>query len=113
MTIGLAARFVAASAVLALSACGGGGGSSSFRPEPTPPPSPPPPPPPPQAEAVTIFSNPTAQDYASVGVWGNIGDLSSAPYNVDLSSVTSAESSQPKIRYTSGGYYELQLPGDG
>ena len=113
MNIRLAARFVAASAVLALSACGGGGGSSSFRPEPTHPPSPPPPPPPPQAEAVTIFSNPTAQDYASVGVWGNIGDLSSAPYNVDLTSVTSAESSQPKIRYTSGGYYELQLPGDG
>lgn len=113
MTNRLVARFVAASAVLALSACGGGGGSSSFRPEPTPPPSPPPPPPPPQAEAVTIFSNPTAQDYASVGVWGNIGDVSSPPYSVDFTSVTSADSSQPKIRYTSGGYYEVQLPGNG
>lgn len=115
MTIRLAARLVAASAVLALSACGGGGGSSSFRPEPTPPPSPPPspPPPPPQAEAVTIFSNPTAQDYSSVGVWGNFGDLSSPPYSVDLTSVTNAESSQPKIRYTTDGYYEVQLPGDG
>lgn len=114
MTNRLAASFVAASVILALSACGGGGGSSAFRPEPTPPPSPPPPPPPPpppQAEAVTIFTNPTPQDFAVVGVWGNIGDLSTPPYDVDFSVVTSAESSQPKIRYTSGGYYEVQSPG--
>ena len=112
MEIRRATKLFAASAALALSACGGGGTGTAFRPEPTPLP-PPPPPPPPQAEAVTIFTNPTPQDYASVGVWSNIGDLSTPPYDVQLTGITSAESSQPKIRYTADGFYEVQLPGDG
>lgn len=115
MVIRRATKLFAATAALALSACGGGGGTgTTFRPEPTPaPPPPPPPPPPPAAEAITIFTNPTVQDYATVGVWANTGDLSTPPYEVQFTGITSAESIQPKIRYTSGGYYEVQLAGNG
>ena len=109
MRIKLSGKLLVAAAALALAACGGGG-NSSFQPLPIVPPAPPPPPP--QAETVNIFSNPTPQDYASVGVWANAGDTSSPPFDVQFTALTGAESSQPKIRYTPDGYYELQLPGD-
>ena len=102
-----------AGAALVLGACGGGG-SNAFRPQPTPTPTPtPPPPPPPAAPAVVIFSEPVPQDYAVVGVSANAGSFTAPPYDVDFTPATSAESSQPRIRYTSAGTYEVQLPGSG
>lgn len=109
MKFGLS-KVLLASTALALGACGGGGASTAYRPQPTPPPAPPPPSP--QTQPVTIFANPTPQDYATVGVWANAGDTSGPPYDIQFTSLTKAESSQPKIRYTSDGYYEVQLPGD-
>jgi hypothetical protein len=45
---------------------------------------------------VNIFANPVPTTYASVGV---------------TSTLSTADADQPHIRYTSGGYYEIQMPG--
>lgn len=107
---------------LVLAGCGGGGGGGE-RPAlgapPTATPTPTPTPTPTSAVApVTIFRDPTPGEYASVGVWTNVGewvDQYPTTPNEDarITSISSANSSQPRIRYTSGGVYEVQLPGDG
>jgi hypothetical protein len=61
----------------------------------TPPP-PTSPPATPAAYPVNIFSNPTAETYASVGIGTNF---------------SRSESDVPHIRYNSSGYYEVQFPG--
>ena len=87
--------FAGASALtIALSACGGGG-ESHVASIPPPPPSPTPTPTP-ASYPVNIFPNPKPETYSSVGV------------GVGLST---ADADQPHIRYTSGGYYEIQIPG--
>jgi len=98
----------AASLSLALCACGGGGGGGVAS-IPPPPPSPPPPPPPPPPsslgpEDVRILANPTAQTFASAGV-------SATGTGSGFTSLSKADADQVHIRYSSGGYYEIQIPG--
>ena len=86
-----------------LTACGGGGGGVASIPPP-----PPPPEPPPQSATVTIFANPAPQTFATVGVAATkTGSGSSMGFN----NLTSADAAQVHIRYTSGGFYEIQMPG--
>lgn len=47
-----------------------------------------------------------------MGVWTNVGDTDAISENTRITSITSAASSQPKIRYTSSGFYEMQLPSE-
>jgi hypothetical protein len=100
---------------LTLAACGGGGERiASVPPPPTGVTPPPPPPPPPTGAEVTIFLNPKPQEYASVGAslagpGGNLDTYTSA--DVRFGAVSSADADQAHIRYTSGGYYEIQMPG--
>jgi hypothetical protein len=66
---------------------------------------------------VTIFPDPKPGEYASVGVWTNVGEwVDYYPTTPDedarIASIVGAPSSQPRIRYTSSGYYEIQLPGE-
>lgn len=88
---------------LALAACGGGWGAASI-----PPPPPPPPPSSPGATLgpsdVVIFPAPTAQTFASVGV-------AATDTGKGFTGLTTADSDQLHIRYSSGGYYEVQMPG--
>lgn len=72
---------------VALSACGGGGGGGVA----SAPPPPPTPTPTPASYTVNIFPDPKPETYATVGL--------------------GPDSSLPHIRYSSGGYYELQVPG--
>lgn len=76
---------------LALTGCGGGGYGVASTP-------PPPATSTPSAASfpVNIFPNPAPQTYTSVGV---------------NSALSTADSDQPHIRYNSGGYYEIQMPG--
>ena len=103
--------FITAAAA-SLAACGGGGGGGpAFTPAPPPPP---PATPTPSANTVTIFPNPTPGQYASVGVsiagpGGNLDTYDSATDR--YGSVSSAPADQPSIRYSSAGYYEIQMPG--
>lgn len=107
--------------LLCLQACGGSeGGSIASAPVPpaaVPPPPPPPPPPPaaPQANAeVTIFTNPQAGEFVSVGgsIAGPGGNLDTYDSPSDrFGPVSTSVSDQPKIRYSSPGYYEVQMPG--
>lgn len=105
-------NLLAVVSALGLSACGGGaGGETSFIP-----PSPPPPPPPASAQVV-IFPSPTPGEYASVGVWTNVGEwVDEYPTTPDgsarITDISTADSSQPRVRYTSTGHYEVQLPGE-
>jgi hypothetical protein len=94
-------RMASACAIaLTLTACGGGGSDSHVN-------STPPPPPPSGSASVVIFPNPTPQTYTSVGASaaGAFFDTGS------LGSVSSSDADQPHIRYTTAGYYEIQLPG--
>ena len=90
--------FVGAVSVLsvALSACGGGGGGGHVASIPPPPP-PSPPTPTPAGYTVNIFPDPKPETYATVGIAG-------AQYST-------ADADQLHIRYTAGGFYELQVPG--
>lgn len=105
---------------LGLAACGGGGGSAerpALAPPPaaTPTPTPTPTPAPTSAGArVTIFPSPTPGEYASVGAsiagsGGNLDTYSRA--DARFVSVSSADADQTHIRYSSAGYYEIQMPG--
>lgn len=72
----------------------------------------PPPPPPPSAAAVTIFADPVAGEYASVGAsiagpGGNLDTYDTA--DVSFTPVSSASADQPSIRYT-GSSYEIEMP---
>ena len=86
---------------LGLSACGGdgGGGVASL---PPPPPAPPPPP----GAAVSIFENPTVGEFASAGV-----STSGTQPLAKFGPLSSAQSDQVHIRYTSSGNYQIQMPG--
>ena len=86
-------RILLAATALSLAACGGGGGGGHVNSVPTPPP---PPPPPQSAATVNIFPNPAPETYVSIGVGTN---------------GSTADADQPHIRYTNGGYYEIQMPG--
>lgn len=99
---------------LALTACGGGGGGGvapipSPTPSPTPTPTPTPPPPP-----ITIFGSPSPGEYGVVGAsiagpGGNLDTYSSASDR--FGAVSGADQDQAHIRYTSGGFYEVEMPG--
>ena len=97
-----------------LSACGGGSGGTRVASTPTPPPSPPPPYPPAGPPPVKIFANPTPVEYASVGAsvsgpGGNLDTYSSA--SATLGPVSASDADQPHIRFSAGGYYEIEMPG--
>lgn len=69
----------AATAALALTACGGtggGGGVQSLPPPPPAPPPPPPPPPPPSAEPIDILASAPTGELASLTSSGSTGNLS-------------------------------------
>ena len=102
-------RTVIATGCFALAACGAGGvghvASSPPAPTPSTPTSPPP---------VRIFNNPTPAEYTSVsasiaGPGGNLDTYDSAAAR--FGAVSTAEADQARIRYNSGGYYEIDLPG--
>lgn len=96
-----------------LSACGGGGGGGiASTPAPVTTPSPTPTPAP-TSVPVTIFANPTPQDYASVGVSTTSAGDGYTPVDKDakLADASFDPSLQPKIRYNAAGYYEVELPG--
>ncbi|WP_205478896.1 transferrin-binding protein-like solute binding protein [Sphingomonas arenae] len=95
---------------LSVAACGGGGGGAGL--VNTPPP--PPPPPPPAAAVISIFADPVANEYASVGasIAGPGGNLDTYDTtDVSFTPVSSASADQPRIRYT-GTSYEIEMPGD-
>ena len=95
-------------AAVALCSCGGGGGSA-YRPQPAPPP-----PPTPASAPVTIFSEPSIGEYASVGASVNSPGGSLDGYSnpdVRFGDVSTKAEDQPLVRYTSEGYYEVRLPG--
>ena len=99
----------AAALSLAMSACGGGAGGGGGLVS-----TPPPPPPPPQGASVTIFAQPKPETYATVGAsisggGGNLDTYSSAKDS--FGAVSSTPASQPEIRYTSDGDYEIRMPG--
>jgi hypothetical protein len=104
---------------LLFAACGGGGGGgivSAPAPVPSPVPTSSPSPPatsPSTSAAVTIFPNPTPQDYASLGASTRSAGDGYTPVQSDskLTDVSLDASAQAKIRYTAAGYYEVQLPG--
>ena len=94
---------------VSLGACGGGGGGAPVASIPPVPLAPTPPPPAPQAPApVTIFASPQVGQYASVGI-STRDDLIHA--NDRIKTVSSADTDQAHVRYSAGGYYEIQLPG--
>jgi hypothetical protein len=94
-----------AASSLALNACGGAGGGGSLASMPPPPGDPPPPP---TAESVTLFANATPQTFGSAGVSAT-GTGSGATQG--FNALSSADADQVHIRYTSGGYYEIKIPG--
>ena len=98
----LGALSVTSAISLALGGCGGGGGSVNSMPPPAPSPTPPP-----SSAAVAIFPNPAAQTFASAGASASGGFSGSQP----IGQVSSGDVDQPHIRYTSGGLYEIELPG--
>jgi len=87
---------------LALCACGGGGGASAFVPQPIPAPPPTPTP------SITVFANPTAGVFASVGASAKASNQTDL--TTPLGPVSIADANQPHIEYMSGLYY-VQLPG--
>lgn len=98
---------------LCLGACGGGGGNEArIASTPLPPPAPPPPPPP-AAPPIKIFETPVAGEYASIGasIAGPGGNLDTYSTPTNFGTVSTADADQAHIRYTSGGFYEIQLPG--
>ena len=114
MTVSRFSRHLLASAgAFALSACGGGGGGMSFIPSPpvTPAPTPTPNPTPTPAAQVTILPQPSVGELAAAGVWTNYG-WAAATEATRFTSVEGVNSNQVRVRYTSSGSYEVQLPGD-
>ena len=65
------------------------------------------------APPVKIFAHPRPQEYVSVGaVTTDAGDgYASLSRDTRIRSIFFDAASQPKIRYTAAGYYEIQLPG--
>jgi hypothetical protein len=103
-------------ATLALAGCGGGGATSGLVMTPKPTPAPPPLPPPPlPAGAITIFPEPSTGEYASVGVTVNGPGLYSGWHDnpeAPFENISTADSDQPRIRYTDQGHYEVMLPSE-
>ena len=91
---------------LAISACGGGAGGGGGGLVSTPPP--PPPPPTLTPQGVTIFANPSAQTFETVGVAAR---QTGSDATLGISGLSNADADQVHIRYTSGGYYEIEMPG--
>jgi hypothetical protein len=67
----------------------------------------------PVASSVTVFANPSPQDYAVVGVSTPDagGGYDSVAEDARLRTLLFEPADQPRIRYTSRGRYEVQLPG--
>ncbi|WP_340588971.1 hypothetical protein [Erythrobacter alti] len=110
------AKSIAGLVCFGLSACGGGNSGIAFAPDPIaaprPTPTPAPTPAPPNVP-VTIFANPSPQQYAGIGVsTTNAGDgYSAIEQNTRLIDVSIEPTRQPSIRYNAAGYYEVRLPG--
>ena len=103
------ANLIAVGSALTLGACGGDGSmQTGFLP---PPPTTVTPPPPAGATAVTILPDPVAGQFATAGVWTNLYSASSSA-DGRFEGIESDPSKQPAIRYSSGGYYEVELPGE-
>ena len=107
-------RIILAALASGLAACGGGGSANlNSTPPPTPTPTPTP-----SGVAVTILPQPTAGEFASVGVSTNVGEWNTAGVpstpsrDARMTSISSAAPDQPSIRYTSAGVYEVKLPGE-
>lgn len=99
-------NLVVIAAACMLAGCGGGGGGGGgLSSTPTPPP-----PPPPTNQGVVIFPSPSPGQFTSTGVWANLGGDPNAESRI--TSVQSAQSVQPIVRYTQDGYYEVKLPGE-
>ena len=103
-------RLLASAGILALTACGGSGGESGVASTPTPVPAPPPPAPTPP---VKIFETPVAGEYASIGasLAGPGGNLDTFSTPTAFGAISTNDSNQAHIRYTTGGFYEVRLPG--
>lgn len=101
---------VVAACTLLISACGGSNSGIASSPLPAPSPTPSPAP---TYPAVTIFANPAPQEYTTVGVSTTSAGDGYQPIAEDarLTDLSLAPADQPKIRYNSAGYYEVQLPG--
>jgi hypothetical protein len=98
---------LAASGILTLALCGcggGGGGSVSMLPPP-----PPAPPPVQEPQAVVIFPNPVAGEFASVGTTSKVADVRDP--DAALGPISTADADQPHIRFTAANTYEVELPG--
>lgn len=65
-------------------------------------------PPPQEAQSITIFPNPAAGEFASVGATAK---GSQSDFNVALGAISTADADQPHIRFESNGTYEIMLPG--
>src|SRR5689334_3826773 len=92
---------------LALCACGGGGrgGVASI---------PPPPvtqPPPVTGASVSIFPNPVVGEFASAGVSAPAQSTGNGGSAKVFGPLSNADADQVHLRYTSGGLYEIQMPG--
>ena len=95
---------------LALGACGSGGGGVNSTPPPPPSPTPTPTPTPSPA-SVTIFKNPVPGEFVTVGAsLGRPGVTYPSPSS-RFGALSTSSADQPHIRYTLGGYYEIEMPG--
>lgn len=103
-------RLSASALVLAVTACGGGDGASvaSIPPAPIVPPVSPVPTPA-AASQVTIFQNPPAAQFASVGT--STGLVESVTATARFGTLSTADADQLHIRYSSAGLYEIEVPG--
>lgn len=103
-------------AAIALAACGGGGGGpggiGALPFVPTPPPPTPTPACPPACD-LNILPSPSAGVFALVGasVAGPGGNLDTYDQPTAFGTVSGAAESQPAIRYTDSGTYEIRMPG--
>ncbi len=92
-----------ATIAFSLTACGGGGTSGGGGLDSTPPPPPPPP------QTVAIFSSPQVGEFTSVGS-SAAGSGGYENAGNPVGTISTNQTDQPRIRYTAGGVYEVQLP---
>jgi hypothetical protein len=97
----------AAALCFTLAACGGdgGGGVASIPPPPVAEP-----PPPVSGASVSIFPNPAVGEFASVGVSATATGTADGSAKT-FGPLSNADAEQVHIRYTSGGSYEIEMPG--
>src|SRR5438270_8628851 len=90
---------------LALTGCGGGEGGVALIPAP---PATPTPTPTTQEANVSIFQNPVVGTFGTAGVSATPTGSGSS---MGFTALSKADTDQVHIRYSNGGYYEIQMPG--